>query len=61
MFNAKVSPETTRTAPMSVMEALREVFDPDLGANVVDLGLVYGLDVDEKNTLVIRMTMTSVA
>ena len=28
-------------------EAMRDVVDPELGVNVVDLGLVYGIDVDE--------------
>ena len=29
-----------------VLEALRDVVDPELGINVVDLGLIYGVDVD---------------
>jgi metal-sulfur cluster biosynthetic enzyme len=28
------------------MAALKEVFDPELGVNVVDLGLVYGVEID---------------
>ena len=31
-------------------EAMRDVVDPELGINVVDLGLVYGITVDETNT-----------
>ena len=42
-------------------EAMRDVVDPELGVNVVDLGLVYGLDVDENNVAVIDMTLTSAA
>ncbi len=42
-------------------EAMRDVVDPELGVNVVDLGLVYGLDVDEHNVAVIDMTLTSAA
>jgi metal-sulfur cluster biosynthetic enzyme len=43
-------------------EAMRDVVDPELGVNVVDLGLVYGLDVDtEANVAVIDMTLTSAA
>ena len=46
-------------------EAMRDVVDPELGINVVDLGLVYGLDVEEGDTgskvALIDMTLTSAA
>ena len=45
-------------------EAMRDVVDPELGINVVDLGLVYGLNVEqgEKGKVaVIDMTLTSAA
>ena len=41
--------------------ALRAVLDPELGVNVVDLGLVYGITVDQNNHAVIDMTLTSAA
>jgi metal-sulfur cluster biosynthetic enzyme len=44
-----------------VTEALRDVVDPELGINVVDLGLVYGLTVDDANIAVVDMTLTSAA
>ncbi|PJI95270.1 metal-sulfur cluster assembly factor [Luteimicrobium subarcticum] len=44
-----------------VEEAMRDVIDPELGINVVDLGLVYGVHVDENNHCVIDMTLTSAA
>jgi metal-sulfur cluster biosynthetic enzyme len=44
-----------------VTEAMRDVVDPELGINVVDLGLVYGIVIDESNTAVIDMTLTSAA
>ena len=44
-----------------VEEAMRDVVDPELGVNVVDLGLVYGIDVDDNNVAVIDMTLTSAA
>ena len=44
----------------SVTEALRDVVDPELGVNIVDLGLIYGLDWDDENdALQISMTLTS--
>ena len=43
-----------------VEEALKDVVDPELGVNVVDLGLIYDLSWDEENTaLIISMTLTS--
>lgn len=43
-----------------VLEALREVIDPEIGVNVVDLGLVYSVDVQGKEVRV-AMTMTTPA
>ena len=42
-------------------EALKDVVDPELGINVVDLGLIYGLRLEDDNTLTIDMTLTSAA
>jgi metal-sulfur cluster biosynthetic enzyme len=63
--------ESTSSRPMpaiskvptqdSVEEALRDVVDPELGINVVDLGLIYGLDIDDKDAVTIDMTLTSAA
>ncbi len=44
-----------------VLEALRDVVDPELGINVVDLGLVYGVDLGDDGTATIDMTLTSAA
>jgi metal-sulfur cluster biosynthetic enzyme len=42
------------------IEALKEVVDPELGINIVDLGLIYDLSWDdENNALIIHMTLTS--
>ena len=43
-----------------IEEAMRDVVDPELGINVVDLGLVYGLAVDDR-IATIDMTLTSAA
>jgi len=44
-----------------LVEALRDVVDPELGVNVVDLGLVYGVTMAEDKIAVIDMTLTSAA
>jgi metal-sulfur cluster biosynthetic enzyme len=44
-----------------VLEALRDVVDPELGVNVVDLGLVYGVTVESDRSATIDMTLTSAA
>lgn len=44
-----------------VLEALRDVVDPELGVNVVDLGLVYGVTLGEDGAATIDMTLTSAA
>ena len=43
-----------------VSEGLKDVIDPELGVNIVDLGLIYDLTWDDENeALVISMTLTS--
>lgn len=42
-----------------VFESLKEVIDPEIGINIVDLGLVYDVDVDETNEIDVTMTLTS--
>jgi len=61
--NESTAPEVTvLTAEQEdVIEALRDVVDPELGINVVDLGLVYGVDVDADRAATIDMTLTSAA
>jgi metal-sulfur cluster biosynthetic enzyme len=44
-----------------ITEAMKDVIDPELGINVVDLGLVYEMKVDEGNVAVLDMTLTSAA
>ncbi len=44
-----------------LLEAMRDVVDPELGVNVVDLGLVYGVTMESDRTATIDMTLTSAA
>ncbi|GAA1629204.1 metal-sulfur cluster biosynthetic enzyme [Actinoplanes couchii] len=55
-------PFTGKKATTSeVEEAMKDVVDPELGINVVDLGLVYGTHIDDQNVVTIDMTLTSAA
>ncbi len=64
-----ISADATLAAPSNldqanvedIEEALRDVVDPELGINIVDLGLVYDLQVDPANVATIDMTLTSAA
>jgi metal-sulfur cluster biosynthetic enzyme len=48
------------TIEEKIMELLKEVIDPELMVNIVDLGLVYGIIVDEANhKIVVDLTLTS--
>ncbi len=61
--NPTADTSATGTPPnvADVEEAMRDVVDPELGINVVDLGLVYGITVDSQSQAVIDMTLTSAA
>lgn len=42
-----------------VYTALKEVIDPELGINIVDLGLIYGVDIGEDGVIGVEMTLTT--
>ena len=42
-----------------VIEAMKNIIDPEIGVNIVDLGLIYGLQESEDGALLINMTLTS--
>ncbi|HET9027348.1 MAG TPA: iron-sulfur cluster assembly protein [Trueperaceae bacterium] len=53
-----VGPDTSALREQ-VLEALKVVHDPEIPVNIVDLGLVYDLDIDAQGNVNIEMTLTS--
>jgi FeS assembly SUF system protein len=43
----------------AVVDALKEIFDPEIPVNIYDLGLIYGVEVDDEADVTIRMTLTT--
>ena len=58
-FPDSTAPPSARPSLEDLTEAMRDVVDPELMVNVVDLGLVYGIHLDEGNNCTIDMTLTS--
>lgn len=42
-----------------ILEALEEVNDPELGIDVVNLGLIYGIEIDDERNVTVLMTLTA--
>ena len=58
-FPDSTAPPSARPSLEDLTEAMRDVVDPELMVNVVDLGLVYGIHLDDDNNCTIDMTLTS--
>jgi metal-sulfur cluster biosynthetic enzyme len=56
--DAAVDPAAEIT-PDSVRLALRKVKDPELNLNIIDLGLVYNISVDDASKVIVDMSLTS--
>lgn len=60
---AKPAPDTVggdgSDLQAAVIEALREIYDPEIPVNIYDLGLIYGVEVDDNADATITMTLTT--
>jgi len=59
--STEAAPVTKKASVADIEEAMKDVVDPELGINVIDLGLVYGIHVDDNNVATLDMTLTSAA
>ena len=43
----------------AVVAALKEIYDPEIPVNIYDLGLIYGVEVDDESSVTVTMTLTT--
>ncbi len=55
------TPPQTLGLREQIVEVLQTVYDPEIPVNIYEIGLVYGIDIDGRNHVVVRMTLTSPA
>jgi len=49
----------TKLLEGKIIEAISRVYDPEIPVNVYELGLIYGIDIADDNSVVVRMTLTA--
>lgn len=55
-----INPSDLKVTEKQALDYLHEVIDPEIGLNIVDLGLVYALSIDgDAKAIQVRMTLTS--
>jgi len=43
----------------TIIETLKNIYDPEIAINIYDLGLIYGVDIDDENNVHVTMTLTT--
>ena len=56
---AAAAHDTTRATAEQILDALSQVYDPEIGIDIVNLGLVYETEIDDAGLLTVDMTLTS--
>ncbi len=61
IFSNKNSDEALQQNELvtEIINALKQVYDPEIPVNIYDLGLIYGIDIDQNSRVTIRMTLTA--
>jgi FeS assembly SUF system protein len=55
------APDAAPTLQERIVDVIRTCYDPEIPVNIHELGLIYGIDVNETNAVTVRMTLTSPA
>ena len=58
---SRMSPEELNTLTESIVAALKTVYDPEIPADIYELGLIYSVDIDDSHFVSIDMTLTAPA
>ncbi len=58
---SQMLPEELRLLTDSIIAALKTVFDPEIPADIYELGLIYSVDIDDSRFVTIEMTLTAPA
>ena len=56
--NAEAAEDQSRLRER-IIEQLKQIYDPEIPVNIYDLGLIYGLDIDPRGNVDLRMTLTT--
>ena len=56
-----MAPEELRQLSDAIIAALKTVFDPEIPADIYELGLIYNVDIDDSRFVTIEMTLTAPA
>ena len=51
--------EEQKVREKDIINKIKTVFDPEIPVNIYDLGLIYSLDIDKRNNVAIKMTLTT--
>ncbi len=56
---SSMSPEDIATLTDGIVAALKTVYDPEIPADIYELGLIYNVDIDDERNVAIEMTLTA--
>jgi FeS assembly SUF system protein len=58
---SEMDPDELRSLTDSIVAALKTVYDPEIAADIYELGLIYNVDIDDSRFVTIEMTLTAPA